>query len=106
MLCYVMVEAKGLQSVTRFDGRLHVFQRPRTPFWWCGFHHHGSYIRHSTKQKDLPSAISVAEKWFTLQQAEILTGNENLGGRTVATVAKIALKNLTAKVKRRERSPF
>ena len=38
--------------------------------------------------------IPVAEKWFTLQQAEILTGNESLGGRTVATVSKAALKNL------------
>lgn len=101
-----MVEAQGLQKVTRFDGRLHIFQRPNTPFWWCGFHHKGSYVRKSTKQRDLPSAIPIAEKWFTLQQAEILTGNDALGGRTVATVAKVALKNLKARVERRERSPL
>jgi integrase len=101
-----MVEAKGLQSVTRFDGRLHIFQRPRTPFWWCGFHHKGSYVRHSTKERDLTSAIVAAERWYTLQQAEILTGNETLGGRTVGTVAKSALKNLDGKVKRGERSSY
>lgn len=99
-----MAEANGLQKVTRFDGRLHIFQRPTTPFWWCGFHHRGSYVRHSTKQRDLPSAIDVAEKWFTLQQANILTGNETVGGRTFATVAKSAMKVLEAKVKRGERS--
>lgn len=101
-----MAEANGLQKVTRFDGRLHIFQRPATPFWWCGFHHKGSYIRKSTKQTDLGSAIPIAEKWFTLQQAEILTGNSALGGRTVATVAKVALKNLQARVDRSERSPL
>ena len=101
-----MVEAAGLKKITRFDGRLHIFQRPGTPFWWCGFHHQGSYIRHSTKQRALDAAIPVAERWFTLQQAEILTGNTNLGGRTVATVAKAALKNLAARVQRGERSPY
>lgn len=101
-----MVEAQGLQKVTRFDGRLHIFQRPATPYWWCGFHHKGSYVRKSTKQTDLPSAISVAEIWFTLQRAEILTGNDTLGGRTVSTVAKAALKNLQARVDRSERSPL
>jgi integrase len=101
-----MAESKGLKKLTRFDGRLHIFQRPGTPFWWCGFHHKGSYIRKSTKQTDLSSAISDAEIWFTLQRAEILTGNDTLGGRTVATVTKSALKNLEARVKRGERSPY
>lgn len=101
-----MAEAQGLQKVTRFDGRLHIFQRPATPYWWCGFHHKGSYVRKSTKQTDLPTAISVAEIWFTLQRAEILTGNDKLGGRTVATVAKAAIKNLQARVDRSERSPL
>ena len=100
-----MVELQGLQKLTRFDGRLHVFQRPGTPFWWCGFHFKGKYVRISTKQADLTAAISVAENWYTLQQAEILTGNETLGGRTVGTVAKSALKNLAARIARGERSP-
>ena len=104
LLILDMAEATGLKKITRFDGRLHIFQRPSTPFWWCGFHHQGSYIRHSTKQRLLDAAIPVAEKWFTLQQAEILTGNNALGGRTVGTVAKAALKNLEARVRRGERS--
>ena len=99
-----MVEALGLKKITKFDGRLHIFQRPLTPFWWCGFHYKASYVRKSTKQTDLASATAVAEKWFTLQQAEILTGNETIGGRTVATVAKAALKNLATRVERGERS--
>lgn len=99
-----MAELRGLKEFTRFDGRLHIFQRPGTPYWWCGFHFKGKYVRQSTKQRDRSAAIGVAEKWFTLQQAEILTGNESLGGRTVATVAKAALKKLEARVARGERS--
>ena len=99
-----MAELRGLKELTRFDGRLHIFQRPGTPYWWCGFHFKGKYVRQSTKQRDQWAAVPVAEKWFTLQQAEILTGNESLGGRTVATVSKAALKNLEKRVARGERS--
>jgi hypothetical protein len=93
-----MAEARGLEKHTRFDGRLHIFQRPRSPYWWCGFHHKGTYVRQSTKEGNLSSAISVAEKWFTLQQAEIITGNDALAGRKIATVAKAALKSLETRV--------
>jgi integrase len=101
-----MAERKGLETVTRLEGRLHIFRRPGTPFWWCGFHHKGKYVRQSTKESQLAAATHVAEQWFTLQQAEILTGNDAVGGRTVRTVAKSALKNLDARVKRGERSPY
>ena len=101
-----MSEAIGLQKFTRFDGRLHVFQRPLTPFWWCGFHYKGRYNRISTKQADLSGAIAFAEKWFTLKQAEILTGSASFGGKPFTAAAKAALKNLNARVQRGERSPF
>lgn len=99
-----MAEAIGLKKITRFDGRLHIFQRPLTPFVWCGFHHKGRYIRKSTKESDFAAATAVAEKWYTLQQAEILTGNSAIGGRSFASAAKSAVKTLEERVKRGERS--
>lgn len=99
-----MVEAAGLKKQTRFDGRLHIFQRPGSPFLWCGFHHKGQYVRHSTKERDWSSAISVAEKWYTLKQAEILTGAVSLGGRSFTSAAKSAIKSLEARATRQDRS--
>lgn len=99
-----MAEATGLRKITRYDGRLHVFQRPLTPFVWCGFHHKGRYIRVSTKEIDFSAATAFAEKWFTLQQAKIITGDTSIGGRSFATAAKSAIKTLEARVHRKERS--
>jgi len=99
-----MAEAIGLKKITRFDGRLHVFQRTGSPFVWCGFHHKGRYVRHSTKERDWTSAISVAEKWFMLKQAEILTGSTTLGGKSFSAAAKSAIKSLETRAKRTQRS--
>jgi integrase len=99
-----MAEASGLKKITRFEGRLHIFQRPLTPFVWCGFHHKGRYVRKSTKETNFAAATAVAESWFLLQQAAILTGDASIGGRSFATAAKSAIKTLDARVKRNERS--
>ena len=99
-----MVEAAGLKKITRFDGRLHIFQRPLTPFVWCGFHHKGRYIRKSTKETSFSAATAVAESWYTLQQAAILSGDASIGGRSFSTAAKSAIKSLEGRVNRKERS--
>jgi integrase len=99
-----MAEATGLKKIIRYDGRLHIFQRPLTPFVWCGFHHKGRYIRTSTKETNFAAATAVAEKWYTLQQAKILTGDASIGGRSFSTAAKSAIKALDERVRRGERS--
>ena len=99
-----MAEATGLKKITRFDGRLHIFQRPLTPFVWCGFHHKGRYIRKSTKETNFAAATDVAESWYNLQQAKIITGDVSIGGRSFSSAAKSAIKALDARVKRHERS--
>ena len=99
-----MAEATGLKKITRSDGQLHIFQRPLTPFIWCGFHHKGRYVRTSTKETDFAAATAVAERWYTLQKAKILTGDVSIGGRSFSTAAKSAITTLDARVKRKERS--
>ena len=101
-----MAEASGLKKQTRFDGRLHIFARPNSPFVWCGFHHKGTYVRKSTKEVQWSAAIKVAENWYNLKQAEIITGVASFGGRSFLTAAKATLKTFEARVIRGERSPL
>lgn len=99
-----MVEAAGLKKITKMDGRLHIFQRPKTPFIWCGFHHKGKYVRKSTKETNFATATAVAEQWYLLAKAKILTGDTSIGGKSFSSAAKSALKNVNERAKRKERS--
>ncbi len=99
-----MVEAIGLKKERLYEGRLHIFERPNTPFVWCGFHHKGRFVRQSTKERDFPSARKVAEKWFLLKQAQILTGDATFGGKAFSSAAKSTIKTLEGRVSRGERS--
>ena len=99
-----MAEASGLKKLSRFDGRLHIFARPNSPFVWCGFHHKGRYVRQSTKERDWSSAIKAAEGWYNLKQAEILTGVASFGGKSFTTAAKSTIKTMEERVARGERS--
>lgn len=99
-----MAEASGLKKLTRFDGRLHIFARPNSPFVWCGFHHKGRYVRQSTKEIQWSAAIKSAESWYNLKQAEILTGVASFGGKSFTFAAKAAMKTMEARAARGERS--
>lgn len=94
------------EKFTRFDGRLHFFQYPSSPYWYVGFHFKGKYVRKTTKTTDRNAAIVVGEKWFTLKQAEILTHGQPLEGfePTVADFAPKALAILDSRVSLGERS--
>ena len=94
------------EKFTRFDGRLHLFRRHNSPYWFSGFHFKGKYVRRSTKEANRNAAIAAAEKWFTLKQAEILTiGMPTEGyGPTVDAIAKKALATMANRVTAQERS--
>jgi integrase len=62
------------QAITILDGKVHVFMRSGSPFWWCGFHFKGKYIRSSTKQKHLEAAKAFAKDWYFSKQSEIASG--------------------------------
>ena len=62
-------------KTTILDGKLHIFLRPNSSFWWCGFHHQGKYIRTSTKCERLPDAKAFAEDWYHGRKSEIKSGS-------------------------------
>ena len=93
------------QKFTRLDGKLHIFRRQNSSFWWCGFHHHGKYLRTSTKETIKREAISFAEDWFHLKKVEIKSGKLVIKKeKKFKTVAKDAIKSYRNAVKRGERS--
>jgi integrase len=63
-----------LQSITILDGKVHIFKRDGSPFFWCGFHFKGTYIRSSTKQTTLNAAAAIAQDWYFKKQTEIAAG--------------------------------
>jgi integrase len=68
------------QKIAVLDGKLHIFRRPNSRFWWCGFHSQGQYVRASTKSEELKEATEAAKRWFYKEQGKIEVG----GGRVPA----------------------
>jgi integrase len=64
----------SLDKITVLDGKLHLYKRPRSNFWQCGFHHYGNYLRSSTKLTDLYAATEKAKQWYYEKQVEIRMG--------------------------------
>jgi integrase len=62
------------EKLTVLDGKLHIYKRPRSSFWQCGFHHNGHYLRSSTKLEDLSAATEKAKQWYYEKQVEIRMG--------------------------------
>ena len=94
----------ALKHLTRFDGRLHIYQRPRSPYWQCGFHFKGKYYRHSTKEMDDKTAIRAAEQWYIGTQASLRFDPDLVQGKTVRAVVPLVLRSLEERVQRGERS--
>jgi hypothetical protein len=80
-------------KISIFDGRCHVFRRAGSPFYWCGFHFKGRYVRTSTKEVSLEAAKSVASKWYLQKQGEISTGSLANPTHTFKKVSESALKH-------------
>jgi integrase len=92
-------------KLTLLDGRLHLFRRPHSRYWWCGFHHEGTYIRTSTRCADLRAARTAAQKWYFLRQIEIDGGTAPVPhNRSFAAAAKRAIERYRARQDRGERS--
>lgn len=65
---------KNAEKLTILDGKLHLYKRPRSSYWQCGFHHLGNYLRSSTKKTDLAEATEKAKQWYYEKQVEIRMG--------------------------------
>ena len=99
-----MADAAGLEKINLMQGRFHIFQRVNSPYWWCGFHHNGKYIRESSKEKNRSVAEAFAEKWYFKKQLQIEGGELVTSTKSFGSVAKNALVRYQEKVNRGERS--
>ena len=55
-----MTTKHSLPACTILDGKVHVFMREGSPYWWVGFHYKGKYLRKTSKQSDLGAAKAFA----------------------------------------------
>ena len=88
---------KTLEKYSMHDGKCHLFQRERSPYWWCGLHHQGKYIRTSTKTTNKSEAERFASKWYFKKLNEIDSGeiiNEKITFEKVKNQALIHYKGL------------
>ena len=69
-----MTTKHSLPACTILDGKVHVFMREGSPYWWVGFHYKGKYLRKTSKQSDLGAAKAFAKDWFFKKQTEIASG--------------------------------
>lgn len=92
-------------KLSLLDGKLHLFLRPNSRYWWCGFHHEGSYLRASTRCADLTAAKAAAQRWYFLRQIEIEGGTAPVPyDRSFAAAARRALERYRARAAQGERS--
>jgi integrase len=92
------------EKFTILNGRVHLFRRPTSSYWWAGFHFKGKYVRTSTKESDSRVAERIAEKWYIEKQAEIASGKFASPKKVFEKIVPIALADFEARVERGERS--
>ena len=94
-----------LDKFTILDGKCHVFQRDGSPYYWCGFHRKGKFIRASTKEKNKSTAEVRATDWYYEQQISIRKGVEPTSSKlTFGKVKDSALEYYEQLVKEGTRS--
>ena len=87
-----------------FDGKVFLYKRKESPFWWCGFHSHSQIIRTSTKQIDKSGAEKYARDWYIEKVNQIKTGEFVTKKYSFSKVQKLALKHYEELVSRNIRS--
>ena len=92
------------EKLTILEGNCHLFQRIGSPYWWCGFHFKGKYIRSSTKETNLDAAKVSARNWYFEKQSEIATGNIANPKYTFDKIKDLALSHYKTLVDRQIRS--
>jgi len=87
-----------------FDGKVFLYKRKESPFWWCGFHSHSQIIRTSTKQIDKSGAEKYARDWYIEKVNQIKIGEFVTRKYSFSKVQKLALEHYEELVSRNIRS--
>ena len=99
-----MTTKSSLPACTILDGKVHVYKREGSPYWWVGLHYKGKYIRKTSKQSDLGAAKAFALDWFFKKQTEIASGEISSPKYQFDAVEKLAIKHYNSLVERGLRS--
>ena len=99
-----MAEAKNLPAKSILEGRVKLFMRPNSPYWWTGFHHRGKFVRSSTKQTHESAAEAIARNWYFEKQGELSRGELSTSSKTFKQAADALLTDYRSLVARGERS--
>lgn len=86
---------------------LHLFRREHSKFWWCGFHHKGTYYRTSTKATTKTEALTISEEWYFQKKAEFRVNGapkKKSNEPTMKDAAMSAMKDFNSLVSKGERS--
>jgi integrase len=88
------------------DGKLHVYKRTESRFYWCKFYHKRVPFRTSTQTEDLEKAKDFARQWYFERQLEIKTGKvaPTTNVKSFAVAAEKALEAYKRDVERGTRS--
>jgi len=76
-----------MQRHSIMGGKIHLFKRPRSPYWQCTAYLKGRERRKSSKQKSLTLAKEFAEDWYLGLRDKSRNG-QLVTGRTFAQAAK------------------
>ncbi|MEE9357943.1 hypothetical protein [Candidatus Vondammii sp. HM_W22] len=81
--------------------KLHLFKRPSSSYWWCGFRHKGKYPRTSTKHSDQAKAEAFANDWYMgklldIRDGTLPTPTKKVSKPTIKDASIIAVNDLRA----------
>ena len=100
-----MTENDGQGSIKLLGGKLTLYRRPKSSWWWCGFYFKRNHIRSSTKTDDLARAKDFALQWYFKQQLQLLSGvTSPTKAKSLAVAADRAIEEYKQDAARNQRS--
>ena len=63
-----------MESIEILGGKVQLYRRPDSSFWWCATRLNGKQRRKTTKQESLKLAEAIATDWYLTLQGKLRTG--------------------------------
>jgi len=100
--------ANSLNGATRklLDGKLTLYLRPNSSFWWAGFYRGSKHVRFSTQSPVLEVAETRAKQWYYQQQLQNAESLAQLApAKTLHAAADLAIAQYRQDAEQGRRSP-
>jgi hypothetical protein len=70
-----------MESFEILGGKVQLYRRPDSSFWWCATRLNGKQRRKTTKQESLKLAEAIATDWYLTLQGKLRTGDSSRAGK-------------------------